>query len=198
MDSFSFSQLAVLSAIFCAVAALFFLLLFIGEAPRREALERIAKRFSGKASWIFGTTKGAFQGTAFSITLIPGSGSGRPPRMLIRLFKGVPFSLRIYRENSGSGFAKSLGIAREVRINDSSFDNQFRIFSSRPVQAVHFLSVPTKNILRELFSEGFGSFRVDEHAVSVLKANYALEQDLEPDRVERLLRKIISTVGGPG
>jgi len=197
MDSSSFSQLAVLSAIFIAVAALFLLLLFISEAPRREALERIAKRFSGKASWLFGTTKGVFQGTAFSLKLIPG-GASRPPRLLLQLFKGMPFSLRVYRENSGSGFAKSLGIAREVRINDSSFDSQFRIFSSRPVQAVHFLSVPTKNILRELFSEGFGSFRVDEHAVSVLKANYVLEQDLEPERVERLLRRIISTVGGPG
>ena len=197
MDSISFPQLALLSAVFLVVAALFILLLFLNERPRREALERLAKRFSGKASWLFGTAQGAFQGTSFSVTLMP-AGRNMPPRLLIRLSKGAPFSLRIYRESPWCGSAKKLGIVREVRINDSSIDNKLLIYSNRPVQAVQFLSVPTKNILRELFSEGFGSFRVDEHAVSVLKANYALDRDLAPERVEQLLRKIISTVGGPG
>lgn len=188
-------QLIVFSSVLVGVAVAVVFIIIVSERPKREALRRIARHFQGGVSPISWTAKGRFQGFEFAVTLIP-EGRNTPPQLVVNLVKQYAFTLRIYRETLLSQLGKKIGLVREVQINDQSFDSEFLIFSNRPVQAVNFLSQNTKVFLRDLFAEGFDSFRLDAHGICVQKPRYNLERDLAPEKIEQYLRKVLSVAGG--
>jgi hypothetical protein len=185
--------MVVLVVVFAGLVV-FLLTVLALERPKREALTLLAGRFEGNVSFFSGQMQGKFQGFGFSVSLIP-AGRNTPPRLAVFFPKHYAFNLRIYRETPLARLGKDLGLVREVKINDASFDNQFLIFSNRPVQAVNFLSMNSKAILRELFAAGFDSFTLVSKGITVQKPGYTLE-DLKPEGVEQLLRKLLSITGG--
>jgi hypothetical protein len=180
---------------FIAFAVFVGLIMLFAERPKREALKQLALRFEGSVSPFTGSAKGKFQGFEFSVSLIA-AGKNTPPRLIIRFLKQFSFNLRIYRETPFSRLGKRLGLVREVQINDPSFDSQFLIFSNRPVQAVNFLSMNTKGVLQGLFADGFDSFSLNSRGLALQKPDYVLQADLAPEKIEQILRKILSIAGG--
>lgn len=171
------------------------LLMFLKERARRRALNRLVQHFQGRLSWLTGAFQARFQGFDFFITLVP-QGKNTPPKLAVRFLKHFTFNLRISKETSLARIGKRLGLVREVQINDSDFDRNFLIFSNRPVQAVNFLSMSAKNTLREIFNDGFTVFSLDHRGIAVQKPYYSLENDLAPEKVELLLRRLLSLAGG--
>ncbi|MDP2940469.1 MAG: hypothetical protein Q8O13_10450 [Candidatus Omnitrophota bacterium] len=169
-----------------------FKLIFFLNKKQKVALKKLADCLSWtipKFSF-YPSITGLFDGLRFNILLIPG-GKNSPPYLRILLNKNSMFKLRVLKESVLSGLGKKIGLVREVKIYDEGFDKEFLIFSDKPDRAMsYFSNSEIKNAVRDLFLNGFADFIIDKKKILIVKPNYNLDFDLEPQRVIGILGKL--------
>ncbi|MFA6282474.1 MAG: hypothetical protein WCY05_08270 [Candidatus Omnitrophota bacterium] len=133
---------------------------------------------------------GEYQGLSFSINLFP-AGKNSPPYLIVSVLKTSSFVLRIYKEPMLAGLGKKLGIIREVKINDESFDSEFLIFSNNHKQTVDYLNNSAiKETIKEFFYDGFVELVISSKSLFIKKPNYTVDGDLSHQNISTLLQKL--------
>lgn len=170
----------------------FILIYFLKNRTYKEKFKKLSLALNGRFDKFafFTTFTGEFQGLKFLIRIF-GSTKGRPPYLYIWLIKNSTFKLSLHKESLVSLAAQKLGIIREVKSGDETFDHEFIIFSDKPVCAKPYLSnEKLKTAIREIFNLGFNRLWIDGKKITIRKSNYNFELDLEPENVKFLLQRL--------
>ncbi|TBR17867.1 hypothetical protein EPO66_01945 [bacterium] len=131
----------------------------------------------------YSSYKGEYKGLKVIVELIP-RGKNSPSYLNIYLFKEHLFKLRIYKENTLTDLGKKIGLLKEIKVGDESFDNEFMLTTDNPDMAKSYLyNQNLKNNIRELFARGFTSVSINYRRILISKPNYNLETDLDPKNV---------------
>lgn len=134
--------------------------------------------------------KGEYQGLSFSINLLP-AGKNSPPYLVVSVLKTSSFVLRIHKESMFADLGKKLGIVREVKINDESFDREFLIFSNNHEQTVNYLNNSAiKETIKGFFYDGFIELVINRKSLFIKKPNYSVDGDLSHQNISTLLQKL--------
>ena len=163
----------------------------MADTKQKEALKKLSAYLPGtipKFS-LAPTFTGDYQGLKFYIVIAPG-GKNSPPHLQIWLVKNVSFRLRIYKENILTLWAEKIGLVREVKTGDPSFDGEFLIFSSKDQQALMYLSnASNKENIRKIFNYGFSSLAAGSQRVFIQKV-YSSDMDLAPDKIVDIVQTL--------
>lgn len=183
---------------FLTIILIFIVASLLGFEKKRNILRKLSSSFKGTVSKLPFTIsfKGEYQGLIFSVILNPGSKSS-DPALEISLMKRASFTLKLYRESIVSNIGKRLGVVREVVTGDELFDKEFLIISNRATQAkIYLANTNARNAISELSTLGFGSFSIDGKKISVMKSNYNIEEDLNPQKITTILQNLILLTNG--
>ena len=117
----------------------------------------------------------------------------------LEFFKAMPFTLQVCTENAFTRFGKRLGVVKDISAHDPEFDKRFFIRSDNARQAVSFLGRPeVRGAITAVFDKGFAALDFNTKRLYVRKANYAFPADVEAERVEELLRTLLSLLQSLG
>lgn len=181
-----------------AVFLVFVLIMVHNRLRENRSLKKLAQYLNVSVPFFafYPSVKGEYQGTKFSLRYY----SLKSGTYLEIFFeKGAQFRLSVYKESCFSRLGERLGVVREVKTGDESFDKEFLIFSNNNSMAVTYLiSASVKGSIRELFNMGFGLLQIDGRKIFIRRNDYTgiPERALEPQGVVDILQKLSALTRG--
>lgn len=173
---------------------LFFILAIIiaifNKTKEKEALKILESSLNGhivKYGFI-PRFEGSYQAIDYSIILSPGERKSEKNSLSISLFKKPTFILKITKENFLTEIVQKIKDNCEIKIGDSEFDKNYFIKTSQKERAISYLSNPNiKQIINELFNQGFDEISFDKEKIFIQKPNYDLVKDITPANINKIL-----------
>ncbi|MBM3251567.1 MAG: hypothetical protein FJZ11_02125 [Candidatus Omnitrophica bacterium] len=177
-------------------------IVFLGNRKTKKALGKLANYLPGALSKspFDASYKGNYQGLNFSVSLISGE-KNRLKGLYINIYKSSFLNLVIYNEKSKEKsltiFSERIGRIQEVKTNDETFDREFFILSNDAQKAMNYLNNSArKQIITELFTEGFDAIAIDSKKLSLQKRKYDLSKDFDPQRMNGALQRLNALASG--
>jgi len=167
-------------------------LLWWGRKKRRGKLEKLAAGLGGEAvtglivddSICLNTAAGEAK-----LQLIPGD-DNEPPYLELQVMSLIGFSFAVRKENAASRALGRWGIAKEVKIGDPRFDEEYLIWGDDQTRIFSFLQDPgRREAVDYFFRNGFRELFTRPEAVIVRKYKYQ-EADLEPGLIRAHLEQL--------
>lgn len=188
------NKISVGSIFFLSVCLIFVIfgvpIIFFSRKQRRKAFGKLSNYLPGTISGPLPSFYGIYEGLKFRISFAAVS-EGGGDLLEIRLMKNTAFKLRLCKKLLLGNLLKRIGLFHEVKTNDEIFDKEFSIYSGQAEKVIrYFYNSEVKDIVRELFGSGVSYLIIDGASLKIQKDNYQLEQDLQPQRVTDILRKL--------
>ena len=140
---------------------------------------------------------GIIQGRKFSIQLETGGGYGHP--LIIEVEHSVPFMVWIYKAHSLSGWADTIATGKKERIEteDIDFDRVLQVYSNQTEEVKKYLSNQmVRETILSVFQFGYDLLELDVKQIRLTKAHYNLKEDLNPDVLTTVVKKLLLLPAG--
>ncbi|MEW6171132.1 MAG: hypothetical protein AB1472_06210 [Candidatus Omnitrophota bacterium] len=173
---------------------LFFIIAIIvaifNKSKEKEALKILGTSLNGhvvKYSLI-PRFEGVYQAINYSIFLSPGESKSEKNSLSISFFKKPTFVLRITKENILTEIVQKIKSTCEIKIGDAEFDKNYFIKTDQKERATSYLNNSSiKQIINELFNQGFDEISFDKEKIFIQKPNYDLMKDITPANISKIL-----------
>ncbi|MDD4005189.1 MAG: hypothetical protein PHW69_08315 [Elusimicrobiaceae bacterium] len=170
---------------------LIFIIAYTVARRRADLLKRLESVFPGRTflRWFVPTFEGMCDAFAFSVRLT-GGGKNNPPRLNVIMRAPVAMRMTIRKEGAFFSIGKSLGLLKDVRINDPLFDSEFIISAADDDAAVRYLSASgKKDGIRRVFNAGYALLTFKDGEIKAEKTYYTVA-DIGPDALADVVRSL--------
>lgn len=130
---------------------------------------------------------GTYQAISYSVVLSSGK-EDTPNYLYIAFLKKPTFALKITKENLFTEIAQKIKSSCEIKISNTEFDNKYFIKTDQKERTITYLNNPAvKQVINELFQQGFDQISLDKEKILLQKPNYDLKSDITPAKITKIL-----------
>jgi hypothetical protein len=148
------TDMIILAAIFATVSTAITVAVLL--LLKKRLFAAAGGKFKGK-----GSGRGNIDGREYEYLYHPGS-KNRPSSFTVSIACGSPGSFKVAKETGTDRFFKNIGMAKEIRTHDPSFDDEYYVTTDYPVQGEsYFQNASRREAVLRLFRAGFNHIEHD-------------------------------------